>query len=83
MKKVYSAPEILFESFTMSTNIAGDCEWKPDTANNYNNCGINFSGVIIFGSDLTGCTGIQIAPGDKWDSICYHVPSESSNIFNS
>ena len=90
MKKNYTKPQIIFENFSMSTNIAGDCEVKANTNNNYDSCGHLYGDVILFGTDLTGCTkygsfGRPIAPntGLTDDGICYHVPSESSNIFNS
>lgn len=92
MKKVYSAPDILFESFVMSTNIAGDCEILPTDwlQSNYNSCGHVYGDYIIFGTDLGGCNGSgdayrQVNPDSGYfkDSYCYHVPSVESNIFNS
>lgn len=89
MKKTYTKPEIVFESFVLSTNIAGDCEAKAQTFANYSEsgCGYLLGTNIIFGTDLTGCKGDdnyrQVEPNTGWNSICYHVPSEANNIFNS
>ncbi len=83
MKKKYSAPEILFESFTMSTNIAGDCEAKPQTQVKYSSCGIDFGGYIVFAVNYNGCSSMQVDFDDEYGGICYHVPSENNNIFNS
>ena len=94
MKKTYTKPEISFESFLMSTNIAGDCEAKPDNQSNFDSCGMVFAPYVVFGSDLGGCTTssgnlipFPVAPNTgtivKNDTVCYHVPAESSNIFNS
>ena len=89
MKKKYSAPVILFESFQMSTNIAGGCEAQAQTHGSYSEagCGYLLGTEIVFGTDLTGCQGgdryRQVAPNTGFDSVCYHVPSENSNIFNS
>ena len=83
MKKAYNKPEIVFESFSMSTNIAAGCTltnvthssgeygcgYKPDRFN-----------YIIFTSDM-GCTTTE-DDGD-YNGICYHVPSESSSLFTS
>ena len=85
MKKTYIAPEILFESFTMSTNIAGDCEAKPDTQANYDSCGKDFSGLVVFLQGYNGCSSIQVGvlETDLYDGICYHVPTDANNLFTS
>lgn len=91
MKKTYTKPEISFESFLMSTNIAGDCELKADTQSNYNTCGLVFGDKILFGTNLTGCTkygdhSLLFKPYEKkegYESFCYHTPTTGTNIFNS
>ncbi|MBE6919467.1 MAG: hypothetical protein E7469_07270 [Ruminococcaceae bacterium] len=90
MKKTYTKPEISFESFLMSTNIAGDCEIRANTNTNYNTCGHVYGDKILFGTDLGGCLRYEgknqlINPGSGLtnDSFCYHTPTEASNIFNS
>lgn len=85
MKKVYSKPEIMFEDFTLSTNIAGDCEVKTNLPSN-STCGMDFSGLKVFMTGISGCTDIAVdnVGGDgQWNSICYHVPSGGDNLFNS
>ena len=91
MKKTYTKPEISFESFLMSTNIAGDCEIRANTNTNYNTCGHVYGDKILFGDDLYGCkrhgsNSLLFKPyeeKDGYDSFCYHTPTEASNIFNS
>ncbi len=90
MKKTYTKPEISFESFLMSANIAADCEVKPNTQNNYNSCAHKLTGanLFFFGTDLTGCNNYgdydrQVAPYGEANGICYHTPSDNNNIFNS
>ena len=39
MKKLYSKPEIIFESFTLSTNIAANCELKTALPSSTEACG--------------------------------------------
>lgn len=88
MKKAYSKPEIMFESFTMSTSIAAGCE---EIFGLYARgvCGIPGSapGMTIFNRDAAGnnCTADADAiPGDPmYDGLCYHVPTASENLFNS
>ena len=60
MKKRYTKPEIMFEDFTLSTNIAGDCEVKTWTPNS-GTCAMiwqdEFLGEIkVFMSDMGDCT---------------------------
>lgn len=81
MKKTYSKPEIMFESFTMSTNIAAGCE-KIFGLYARGSCGIPTStpGVIIFNSgDCTDPGGDEAT----YNGLCYHVPTEGDNLFNS
>jgi len=84
MKKVYSKPEIVFENFSLSTNIAGDCEEKTNLLSS-NICGMDFSGLNVFLEGITGCSDIKIGNvgGDgEFNGICYHVPY-GENLFNS
>lgn len=84
MKKVYEKPEITFESFTLSQNIAADCEVKTGLPSN-NSCGMDFSGITIFLDTMNGCDEkITSEGGDgEYNGICYHVPSGNANLFNS
>lgn len=79
MKKIYSKPEIVFDSFTLTTNIAAGC---GKTINTHVNgaCGLPVEGVgTIFTTDITGCE-VKIAEDD---SYCYHVPTNDTKLFNS
>ena len=85
MKKRYSEPEIMFENFVLSTNIAGDCEVKTYVPSN-DTCGLDFSCLMVFLDGMGGCTDIQVdnVGGDgEYNGICYHVPSGNENLFNS
>ena len=84
MKKRYEKPQIVFESFEMSTNIAGDCEIKTNTPS-AENCAYEvydeFLGtVFLFVTGVSACTTKE-ATG-AYDKICYHVPY-GENLFNS
>ena len=80
MKKTYTKPEISFESFAMSTNIAGSCELdtKMPTADKL--CGYPINGSVIF-VEGTQCT--RYPSGGVYDGFCYHVPVEGKHLFNS
>ena len=88
MKKTYTKPEICFESFLMSTNIAGDCD-KPFVNNASKDvCGIigSVPGVDnLFIQGVDGPDGCQMWDDDGVtnDGFCYHTPIESKNLFNS
>ena len=82
MKKVYSKPEIMFDSFSMTTNIAsgcdiisklpqeGTCGYQPPRDSN-----------VYFVSSLTGCTHV---PDDgPYNYICYHIPNDDTALFSS
>ena len=79
MKKIYSKPEIMFEDFTLNESIAGPCEVKTHTPAQ-GQCGVEFGPFIVFMS-TTNCNFIQ--DNQEYDGFCYHIPSESNNLFNS
>lgn len=82
MKKIYSAPEIMFEDFSLSSNIAAGCE-KIVNPHLYE-CGVNFPGIgIIFTDDALGCIEKVESDTKTHDGFCYHVPQENKNLFNS
>lgn len=93
MKKIYEKPLIMFESFTLSTNIATDCEKKTDTKSNGNSdCGYYFTGLgNLFIDSIGACKDSSWVTGwgsddgyfgSENDAICYHVPF-GENLFNS
>lgn len=83
MKKTYEKPMIVFEDFSLCTNIAAGCEVKTETWGN-KTCGMDFSGVMIFLDTMTGCVEkVDSVGGDgDYNGICYHVPY-GTNLFNS
>lgn len=95
MKKAYVKPVIMFESFTLSTNIAGDCDSLLEDFGNdatfisFNTCGILFPGVEstegkpVFSGSWNGCEHKVSGSGGSWGSICYDVPTSTTNLYNS
>ena len=86
MKK-YEKPEIFFESFLMSTNIAGDCE-PPYVGNpTKGSCPVMGSGGIgVFSGTIAGCDFSPTDIGgteDSYNGLCYHVPIDEASLFNS
>lgn len=86
MKKVYSKPEIIFESFTLSTNIAGDCN-KIVGNPSEGSCGVPGDAPFsnLFTADITGADGchIPLDKNDVYDGFCYHNPTDDNDLFNS
>lgn len=81
MKKTYSKPEIAFESFTLNTNIAGDCGVKVE-GSNAGTCGIEWAGKLLFLSGIEGCKN-PVTADDGSSGFCYDVPTDASGLFNS
>ena len=85
-KKKYQKPSIIIEDFSLSDNIAGNCDVKTDTQNAANECGKFFLGVgDVFGDGMQGCTDFGVNVNDDepdYNGICYHVPTDN-NLFTS
>jgi len=82
MKKQYSKPDIMFESFSLCTNIASGCEHGTNFT--YGVCGYEFTDEIyIFTTEVSGCNRKIEDGSSRFDGICYHNPSDLNNIFQS
>lgn len=85
-KKTYQKPQILFDSFSLSSSIAGDCELKTDT-HGAGSCGITLGNMTVFLASVEGCLpplGVPVSVDDgDFNGICYHVPVDTLNVFNS
>ena len=87
MKKVYEKPEIMFESFASSTNIAGDCLTIIDNQS-YGLCGFEYDeDHTVFTDKFPKACETTDGTFDKtedgiWDKLCYHNP-ENTRLFNS
>ena len=79
MKKMYSKPEILFESFVMSTNIAG-CGGGVNPAPTSGVCGLEWGGDMIFTETVSGCSTVM---PDGTGGFCYDNPSDIGAFFGS
>ena len=82
MKKLYSKPEIMFENFSMSVNVAAGCEVITKLQGE-NACGYKpdrWIGGALFNKPENGC---ETAPTAPYDSICYDTPNQVYNLFTS
>lgn len=82
MKKVYNKPEIMFENFSLSTNIASDCEVKTNLLSS-GSCGYQPDrfNYIVFTTNTGSCTYKE--DDGEYNGVCYHTPGEAKNLFNS
>ena len=92
MKKKYIKPEILFEDFTLSTSVASCATESMIKVMADNTCGFydEYLKVVVISGETSGCPttskrdGYRVAgtPGEN-DGVCYHVPIEAYNMWNS
>ena len=82
MKKAYTQPDILFESFALSVNIASDCT-RNFSGQYSGTCGLHFGNKIVFTFAATGCYTKAEDGSPQYDYICYHIPTGDNRLFNS
>lgn len=82
MKKKYTKPAVVFESYELSANIAAGCEVMTNTATQ-NQCAYSIPGVphAMFVEGVQNC--VSKPEGGVFNGICYHIPIETNNLFNS
>lgn len=78
MKKTYVRPEVYFESFELSANIAAGCEAISNSAQNMCEIFDKELGVSVFAKDVC----VYNAPGSG-NEPCYDVPQANYNVFTS
>ena len=72
MKKTYSKPVIVFESFQLATSIASGCADGTKIP-------VDVGGFTVFADK-----GCDTLPQEEIDeNSCYHVPTADSNVFSS
>lgn len=79
MKKAYVKPELYFEDFELSENMATGCGTiTKQQAEGV--CGFDDGVEVIFLSTITGCVHTE---EDGTGKICYHVPNANEKLFTS
>lgn len=82
MKKNYSKPDILFESFSLCSSIAAGCARPIRTAVQMQ-CALMAGNRAIFTDQVFACTFKAKDGSAQFDGLCYHVPTDYTNLFNS
>ena len=80
MKKTYAKPQIVFESFQLTANIAGGCNTRPNSADEAT-CGYYDNGWIVFQNSAV--CNFPAGPDGKHNGLCYHVPTGDISVFTS
>ncbi len=85
MKKTYCKPEIMFESFELSANIARSCGAEAGTANqgDWDVCGIQIGSGDFFLFMNNNCSSQQWSVAGQYDTYCYHGPTDLHGFFSS
>ena len=78
MKKTYVKPEVYFESFELSANIAAGCVFK--TYHTEYECTYSVAGKKLFLSPNICTTSPQDYDGT---SMCYNNPTDDTKLFSS
>ena len=74
MKKTYSKPEIFYESFSLSQNIAAGCEIKDPHDPKLEMTGAGVNGGIGYAFSTSCDADVTNGGGDGWyNNVCYHV----------
>ena len=85
MKKVYSSPDIIFESFSLNENIAAantNCT-RNVTTQYSGTCGLQYGNKVVFTMSVGGCW-VKIEDGSPlFDGLCYHIPYGENKLFDS
>lgn len=72
----------MFESFSLSTSIAGDCEIQTNTPAAMQ-CAYQVGPFNVFISSIAACERDTDDTNGLYNGICYHVPFETNTLFNS
>ncbi len=80
MKKAYSKPDVMFDSFSMSQSIASPCEIRAN--HQEGGCGVVLTeSITLFNESISPCS--WHFEDEQYDGLCYHVPFEAYNVFSS
>ena len=82
MKKNYSKPDIFFDNFSLCNSIAAFCA-RPTNTPVRGTCALMIGGKPLFLSGVSQCYFVVEDGTPEYDGICYHVPTDTTSIFNS
>lgn len=84
MKKAYSKPELYYERYELSSNIAGNCATGLPVGEigpaNYQSCTVNVGVGKLFLDTAIGC---DTEPSEKEIGFCYEVYTATNMLWSS
>ena len=81
MKKTYCKPQISFEDFELSANIASHCD-KSAGPSDIKQCAYEIPGIgKLFLWNYNTC-GYKVHTDGQF-GLCYHIPLDRCSLFNS
>lgn len=87
MTKNYVKPQIVFEDFSLSKNIAAGCDRLVNNPSKGTCAVLGTGGIAVFdGTVGKACVFKPEDLGgskDEYDGFCYHVPADNNDLFNS
>ncbi len=75
MKKRYSKPMAVFESFQLDTGVAACSDGGQNAVvinKNEKDCEFDAGGLVYFTNGNNDCNFDAVSPGDFGDKLCYH-----------
>lgn len=82
MKKTYTKPDIMFDNFSLCSSIAAGCA-RPTNTPVQGTCPLVIGGRPLFVSGVANCRFPVEDGSPMYDGICYHVPTDTTSLFNS
>ena len=85
MKKAYVQPDIIFDSFSLSENVAtANANCTRNITNQYSgDCGLQYGNKVVFVQGAGGCHFKVVDGSPMFNGLCYHIPTGDRRLFNS
>lgn len=80
MKKTYSKPNIVFESFSLCTSIAVGCLIVAP-GEKVGTGGVQAGPFVVFQNETQGC--VMLIENGYLNGFCYHNPADYNNLYYS
>lgn len=79
LKKPYSKPTVAFQNMFLATSVSSGCSTTMDAQFSFGSCVIFYEelGGTVFNEATDACDFVTD------ENLCYHIPIESSTVFES
>ena len=83
MRKTYNKPKLWYEDFRLSQSIASGCEGIANYAENLCSVTVKIPGSNTLIEVFMSSSVCLYFPPNLDDTVCYHAPNESNNVYSS